>query len=155
MRELTREHLDILREACRQAGLRLTQQRLSVFQEILGSADHPTAEVVHRRLRRTAPTLSLDTVYRTLALLERSGLAHRVLDPGGGDRFDPVTDGHAHVVCRSCGRFEDLHEVAPAGEGMPEAKRWGRLERCHVVYHGVCNACLAGAEQAAESGETN
>lgn len=151
MRELSRETLDRLREACRFAGLRLTQQRLSVFQEILGSTDHPTAEVMHRRLRQASPTLALDTVYRTLSLLERNSLVHRVLDPGGGDRFDAVTDGHAHVVCRRCGRFEDLHDATSAGQGLPADCGWGRLERCHVVYYGICSACLAATQQGAES----
>lgn len=143
MNELNATTMDILRETCRDAGLRLTQQRLSVFQEVLGSRDHPTAETIHGRLRRTAPTLSLDTVYRTLALLERCGLVHRVLDPGGGDRFDPVTDGHTHVVCRRCGRIDDLPVPSLGPGGLPEATHWGRVERRHVVYYGVCKACLA------------
>lgn len=147
MTELTPQSMEILQAACRSAGLRLTQQRLSVFQEILGSRDHPTAEVIHRRLRRTAPTLSLDTVYRTLALLEKSGLVHRVLDPGGGDRFDAVTDDHIHVMCRRCGRFEDLSLPDLGPEELPWAKHWGRVERRHVVYYGVCNACLSGGEE--------
>ena len=148
MENLSRQTMDILREACQLAGLRLTQQRLSVFAEILRSTDHPTAEVLHRRLRRNAPTLSLDTVYRTLALLERNGLVHRVLDPGGGDRYDAVTDGHAHVVCRRCGRFEDLEQPTGPEGALPDSSGWGRLERCHVVYYGVCNECLAGRQGA-------
>lgn len=143
MENLSHHTMDILREACQLAGLRMTQQRISVFSEILKSTDHPTAEILHRRLRHSAPTLSLDTVYRTLALLERNGLVHRVLNPGGGDRYDAVTDGHAHVLCRRCGRYEDLDEETPAGELLPEAAGWGRVERRHVVYFGVCSACLA------------
>lgn len=143
MPELNSHTMDILRETCRATGLRLTQQRLSVYQEILGARDHPTAEAVHRRVRRNAPTLSLDTVYRTLALLEKSGLVHRVLDPGGGDRFDAVTDDHAHAICRRCGRFEDLPLPDLSPEGLPGAEHWGRVERRHVVYFGVCKACLS------------
>lgn len=147
MSELNSHTMGVLRHVCRAEGLRLTQQRLSVFQEILGSRDHPTAEVIHRRVRRNAPTLSLDTVYRTLALLEKGGLVHRVLDPGGGDRFDPVTDGHVHAACRLCGRFEDI-PLAPSGaEGLPDASHWGRVERRHVVYFGVCKACLAATQR--------
>lgn len=152
MPELNSQIMDILRETCRAAGLRLTQQRLSVFQEILGARDHPTAEAIHRRLRQGAPTLSLDTVYRTLALLERCGLVHRVLDPGGGDRFDAVTDGHAHAVCRICGRFDDLPLEPRDGQELPEAGSWGRVERRHVVCFGVCNACLAGLRAAGPGG---
>lgn len=147
MRDLDCKTMDVLREACSGAGLRLTQQRLSVFREILGSTDHPTAEALHRRLRANAPTLSLDTVYRTLSLLERNGLVHRVLDPGGGDRYDAVTDGHAHVVCRRCGRYEDLEQPDGPEGRLPGASGWGRLERCHVVYFGVCNDCLAKVRQ--------
>ena len=145
MTDLHPHTMELLRDTCRAAGLRLTQQRLSVFHEILDSRDHPTAEAIHRRLRRSAPTLSLDTVYRTLSLLEKSGLVHRVLDPGGGDRFDPVTDGHAHIVCRRCGRFDDL----PLPPLVPEADQWGRVERRHVVYFGICKACLSSPGQQA------
>ena len=54
---------------CRDAGIRLTHQRLEIYRAVAQSDDHPDAETVYRRVRTRMPTVSLDTVYRTLWLL--------------------------------------------------------------------------------------
>ena len=67
-----------LENACREAGLRLTHQRLEIYSELELACDHPTAEIIHQRIRKKMPTISLDTVYRTLATFARHGLINKV-----------------------------------------------------------------------------
>ena len=64
--------------ACRKAGLKLTHQRYKIYLELLNSTDHPAAEALHKRLLLKIPTMSLDTVYRTLSTFEQHGLISRV-----------------------------------------------------------------------------
>ena len=47
-------------------GIKLTPQRLEIFREVASSLEHPDAETVYRAVHARMPTVSLDTVYRTL-----------------------------------------------------------------------------------------
>jgi Fur family transcriptional regulator, peroxide stress response regulator len=58
----------------RNSGVRLTDQRLEIFREVAASLDHPDAEAVFRAVQPRVPTVSLDTVYRTLWLLTDLGI---------------------------------------------------------------------------------
>ena len=64
-------------EVCRKEGLKITHQRLEIFRELLNSHDHPTVEKLYHRLQPKLPTISLDTVYRTLTILEQHGLCRQ------------------------------------------------------------------------------
>ena len=57
-------------QACRAAGLKLTHQRLEIYRELAMSSDHPSAESLYKRLKKKLPTISQDTIYRTLSTLE-------------------------------------------------------------------------------------
>ena len=52
----------------------MTHQRTEVFREVAGAVDHPDAEAVDRRVRKRIPSISLDTVYRSLWLFSELGL---------------------------------------------------------------------------------
>ena len=54
------------KEVLKAAGVRVTHQRLEIFREVASSTAHPDAETVFRGVRDRLPTVSLDTVYRTL-----------------------------------------------------------------------------------------
>ena len=49
------------------------------------------------------PTISLDTVYRTVATLADLGLVRRVALTPGPARYDANTTRHHHFVCTRCG----------------------------------------------------
>jgi Fur family transcriptional regulator, peroxide stress response regulator len=130
--------------ACRQAGLRLTHQRLEVYRELTASDDHPSAEVLHRRLRRRNPRLSLDTVYRTLATFAESGLITRVETVESQGRFEAATARHHHLICRRCKEIMDFRWQGIDDASLPAPiEGWGRIENRTVVVHGVCRKCLA------------
>ena len=88
-------------QECRDAGVKLTHQRLEVFREVAHTVDHPDAETVHRRVRKRIPTVSLDTVYRTLWLLTDLRLIGTLGPPRGRTRFDANMSPHHHFVCGS------------------------------------------------------
>jgi Fur family peroxide stress response transcriptional regulator len=73
---------------CREAGLKITPQRLAVYKVLLGSAEHPSAEAVFRKAREVLPNISLDTVNRTLLTLSEIGAALVVEGSGDAKRFD-------------------------------------------------------------------
>ncbi len=81
----TERRLSVLSEALRSSGLRLTHQRLEVARELAGDDTHPDVESIYRGVRERVPTVSLDTVYRTVAALVEMGLVSRVDATAGAD----------------------------------------------------------------------
>jgi Fe2+ or Zn2+ uptake regulation protein len=128
--------------ALRARGQRVTSQRL-VINRLLAEVDrHVTAEEVLRRAGERLPGMSLPTVYATLDLLADLGLARRV-SVGGPALYDPRTDDHAHLRCRSCGRVEDLAAAVDATPALRAARDAGFVgETAEVVVEGLCADCV-------------
>ena len=122
---------DELMAACRRSGVKLTHQRLEIFREIAGSLDHPDADAVFRAVQRRVPTVSLDTVYRTLWMLRDLGLVKTLGPQRDAVRFDANLDRHHHYVCvrrprirratgsRWCSAFPSAYGSIPARANRP------------------------------------
>ena len=108
-RDIYEKRLAVFHNACHDRGLRVTPQRLDVYSELARSGDHPTAETIHRRVSERLPTITLDTVYRTLGTLEEVGLVTRLSVMGGSARFEANMDRHHHFVCSRCGYTLDVY----------------------------------------------
>jgi Fur family peroxide stress response transcriptional regulator len=127
---------------CRDAGLKLTHQRIEVFREVASSNDHPDAEAVFQGVRERVPTVSLDTVYRTLWLLEDLGLVATLGPRCGRTRFDAKVDSHHHFVCESCGLVRDFENAEFDALSVPDdVRRLGDVSRVHVEVRGWCAEC--------------
>jgi len=127
---------------CRQRALKATHQRLEIFRELARTEEHPDAETIYRRVRKRIPTVSLDTVYRTLSRLEQEGLVSRVEILSERVRFDANTDHHHHFICTTCGLVRDFYSRALDGFKAPEKVRsWGKVFSRHVELRGVCSKC--------------
>ena len=66
--------LERFKAAAKDAGVKLTHQRLEVFRELASSLEHPDAEDLLRGVQARMPTVSLDTIYRTLWMLNDLGV---------------------------------------------------------------------------------
>jgi Fur family peroxide stress response transcriptional regulator len=132
----------VFAQALRESGLRLTHQRLEVAREIAGSDTHPNVEAVYCAVRERVPTISLDTVYRTLAALERIGLINRVKAMAGATRYDANLAPHHHFICVGCGLIRDLSGTSCEGLEVPEAATdLGEVESITVQFRGLCKEC--------------
>jgi Fur family peroxide stress response transcriptional regulator len=129
-------------DVCRRRGLKLTYQRAEIFRELAGSDEHPDAETVYRRVHRRIPAISLDTVYRTLGLLEGQGLVCKAEVLAGPARYDANVDRHHHFICTRCGAVQDFHSPAMDRIAVPAAARaLGKVLSCDVHLRGICARC--------------
>jgi Fur family peroxide stress response transcriptional regulator len=134
--------VDQLSHGLRDAGLRLTHQRLEIVRVIAADETHPDVETVYGAVRERVPTISLDTVYRTLATLAERGLISRVLFTPGPARYDANSARHHHFVCTRCGLIRDVKDAdLDAIRPTAEVARIGRSDAISVQFRGVCAAC--------------
>jgi Fur family peroxide stress response transcriptional regulator len=127
---------------CRAAGLRVTPQRLAIYKGLLGSDEHPSAEMLYEKLKPAWPTLSLDTVNRTLHTLSEIGAAYTVEGSGGARRFDAALEHHQHFKCIKCGKIVDFHHKPFDEIQLPPAmaQRFKVLRKT-VYVEGLCDVC--------------
>jgi Fur family peroxide stress response transcriptional regulator len=127
---------------CREAGVRLTHQRMEIFREVAQTGDHPDAEMVYQRVRERMPTVSLDTVYRTLWLLNDHGLITTLGPSRTRTRFDANLSNHHHFVCIRCGLTGDFYSQELDDLELPSSARaFGRIETTLVEVRGICREC--------------
>lgn len=92
-------------------GYRMTPQRMMILSAIENSDDHISAEEIYSQVVAKYPNVNISTIYRTLELLKRLGLATETDLGEGRVRYHPVGKGHHHhLVCRECGATIDLDE---------------------------------------------
>jgi Fur family peroxide stress response transcriptional regulator len=88
------------------------------------------------------PTISFDTVYRTLAFLEAHALIRRVHASGERARFDGNLAPHHHFICTKCGRIIDFESAELDRLSLPAAVgQLGTVATQQLQVFGVCRDC--------------
>lgn len=136
--------LERLRTVLAGGGLRLTQQRLSIYRALEASSAHPSCEDLFQSLRPSMPSLSIDTVYRTVGTLEQAGMIRKLVSLDGVQRYDANLAHHHHFVCERCLGVSDIVWDAFDSFPVPESlAKWGTVRSCQVEFRGVCVKCEA------------
>jgi len=143
--------MERFQEVCRAEGLKLTHQRMEIFREVAQTTDHPDAETVFRGVRERLPTVSMDTVYRTLWRLKDLGLVSVLGPPRERARFDANLDRHYHFVCTRCGLTRDFDDHEFDSLELPKTiHSIGKADRIQVEALGLCRSCAAAAKPGAK-----
>ena len=94
--------------ALREHGIQPSAQRVAVADYVLHTDEHPSADQVFAKVRKTFPMLSRATVYNTLNLFVEKHLLRELVLAEGRVVFDPKTDAHHHFIDESTGRIHDI-----------------------------------------------
>jgi Fur family peroxide stress response transcriptional regulator len=138
----TKEMMDIFYRISKENGLKITPQRTAIYQELLKAKDHPSADIIYRRLVKKIPNISFDTVNRTLATFSKIGIANVVEGYGQPKRFDPDITIHHHFRCVQCDTIIDFHNKAYDNITVPqEIQKQFTVWNKKVVLEGLCNKC--------------
>ena len=131
------------REKLKESGIRLTHQRLEIIREVVSYKGHPSVSDVYEALRSRMPTLSLDTVYRTMKKLSEMSLINPVGYSKDGARFDADRTPHHHFLCSICGEAYDFRCPSLDAIEIPEeVKIMGRVKSSRMEFRGICNDCM-------------
>ena len=135
------EKLIDFHDRCREAGLKMTPQRLAVYKALIRTDKHPTAEDVYQAVRQELPNISLDTVNRTLMTLSEIGAAFVVEGTGQPRRYDGGMEDHQHFRCVKCGKIIDFHYEPYDNIETPAHIGDFTVLRKSVYLEGYCKAC--------------
>jgi len=90
---------DRIEKLCIEKGMRMTEQRRVIARVLSESEDHPDVEELHRRAHAVDPHISIATVYRTVRLLEESGIITRHDFRDGRSRYEEQSEvHHDHLI---------------------------------------------------------
>ncbi|HTP41378.1 MAG TPA: transcriptional repressor [Nitrospiria bacterium] len=134
----------VLKQQISKNHLRFTRQRQEIFRAFTGMARHVTAEEVYREVQKKDHRVGLSTIYRTLGLFCRFGLAEARQFGDGHTRFDPVYDKHHHdhLICTECGgitEFENQH-IERLQEQVARRHRFV-IHQHKLELYGLCANC--------------
>lgn len=138
---LVRADSEILKDLLRARGLRVTEPRVAVLAYLASTDRHPTAEDVETAVNAGEPVLSRASVYNVLHSLTRAGLVAGMSVKDGATRYDAHVAPHHHLVCRACGRVEDVawKDFGVAERGvLPDGRTVRTLA---LTLDGVCTDC--------------
>ena len=131
---------------------RWTVPREAVLDLLTNSQGHLSAKEIYTAIFSRSPRIGLTTVYRTLDLLERAGLVHRINMPDGQSRFELKSrdkeDHHHHLICAGCGIIinyrdfvrEEL-ELIKKIEGILSRRNNFVIQSHNIEFLGLCENC--------------
>ena len=92
----------------KEKGIRITPQRLGVYEIITAKNKHLTAEEIYRKMKIRFPAISFATIYSILDLYGRKDLLRERRIISGKSCFDGRMDSHHHFLCKKCGKIFDV-----------------------------------------------
>lgn len=125
---------------------RATSQRAALVSVLEGTDEFATAGELHETLRSSGVRVGLATVYRSLADLVAAGDIDSLRGPNGEVLYRRCGDvqHHHHLICRSCGRTEEVTSPAVERWAAAVAKKYEFSDLDHEIeLFGICADCAA------------
>lgn len=90
-------------------GLRITPQRIAIYEAILKLNNHPTADDIAAFIKLDHPNIATGTVYKVLDSLVENGLIRKVKTEKDVMRYDAILENHHHLYCSDSDRIADYY----------------------------------------------
>jgi Fur family peroxide stress response transcriptional regulator len=129
----------------RNLGIKLTPQRLAIFNFLDGNKNHPSADDIFNAVKKEYPTMSFATVYNTMDALKSKGAIRELTIESGKKRYDPDCLQHHHLICVECKVVVDIFKKFNLSLSSDTAKSFD-IKGTHIEFYGLCKRCkiLAG-----------
>lgn len=98
------------REQLQVKGLKVTPQRVAIYEAIVKLKNHPTADNVIEYIKSNDPNISIGTVYKVLDFLVENELLEKVKSERDIMRYDAVLSNHHHLYCAETDRIQDYED---------------------------------------------
>lgn len=102
--------MQLFREQLKSKGLKVTPQRVAIYEAVAELHNHPTAENIIEYIKSNHPNISVGTVYKVLDSLVENNLLRKVKNEKDIMRYDAVLAHHHHLYCSETERIEDFED---------------------------------------------
>ncbi len=141
---MSNTEIDILENYISENNLKITKQRRTVLKAFLECNNHISVEELYNTVLKTEPRVGLATVYRTLALLTKSGLALEMDFGDGQKRYESTHNivHHDHMVCTECGKIIEFnHPLIEKYQEEVAKKNSFKITSHKLDLFGYCTDC--------------
>jgi Fe2+ or Zn2+ uptake regulation protein len=121
----------------------MTKQKklmLDIFNSDFCCGKHRTAEELLDRAKELMPGISRATVYNNLHALESEGVIRKITAEGGADLYDSSNLLHGHLVCKECGKVNDVDLPALYDELCRATGK--NLDSYELKMRYICKECM-------------
>lgn len=125
-------------------GLKRTRQREEILNAFLNTPGHRSLAQIYAEVSKKNPKIGYITVFRTLKLLTRLGLAAQRKFADGETRYEPVSEGthHDHLICLECGKIIEFENKTLETLQKEIASRHRFQIASHrMELYGLCEHC--------------
>ena len=135
---------NLLKARISQEGLNATKQREEILNIFLNSSGHKSLAQIYAQVAKTDPKIGYTTVYRTMKLLTRLGLATQRKFGDSETRYEPASEGthHDHLICLDCGRIIEFENqtLEALQNGIAQRHRF-KISHHRLELYGRCEEC--------------
>ena len=135
---------DQLKRALKKEGLRYTQQRQSVWDELCATNDHRDAEEIYLAIGQSGLNVSRATVYRTIDVLVKNKMVRKLELGDGRARYEHKVNAthHDHLICIQCGKIEEFMDEVIESRQDEIVKKFGYklVRHIHQLFI-ICSEC--------------
>ena len=141
-RTVAQERIEGFIRQCRGLGVKITPQRVAIYRELLSTDEHPSAEIIYKRIKNYYSNISLTTIYRSLETFEKLGIISVANLLHDAARYDANLDHHHHLVCIVCKKVEDFYDdfLANLGRTKKSIDNY-KVLNYKVQINGICKIC--------------
>ena len=130
-----------LEKGLRAKGYKLTPQRRAIISLLSKDMSHPGAADILKKIRKTVPQVSMSTVYYTLEILKKEGLIQELEFYDRDNRYDVNVMNHINLICKKCGKIEDLPGGIPLSYSQIQQKTDFQPVAMRFECYGYCKEC--------------
>ena len=128
----------ILIQILKSEGLRYTEQRKAIWDEIRNSNEHRDAEDIYLKLKSNGVSVSRATVYRTIDVLVKNRLVRKMDVGEGRSLFEPRLDDkhHDHMICIDTGDIIEFYneELENLQDKIAEENGYEVVRHVHQLF---------------------
>ena len=135
---------DLFKTRISEEGLNATRQREEILNIFLNSTGHKSLAQIYAQVVKTDPKIGYTTVYRTLKLLTRLGLATQRKFGDKETRYERASEGnhHDHLICLDCGKIIEFEDktLETLQDEIAQRHRF-KISHHRLELYGRCEEC--------------
>jgi Fur family transcriptional regulator, ferric uptake regulator len=138
-----------MKEFLKTKGFKMTPQRELIFRSFFEMGRHVSVDELYERVRQEDRSVGYATVWRSLKLICKVGLAEEVNLGDGVTRYDRITrEPHGHLYCLGCKRLVEFEmaDVVPLLATVAEKNSFD-AEGYKIEIPGYCKECQSTAKK--------